>query len=162
MGGSTNGLLHLPAIAGELGLQLPVELFDELSRTTPQTCAVKPNGPRAIEAIDQAGGIPAVMKNIKSLLELEVVNVTGGTLGETLEDAAVKDSDIIIVSPEATWGSGDVVVAMTEEGGTVINRMRIREDSIVLEPFNPLFPPIFYKIGQIQIIGKVVRIISHP
>ena len=74
----------------------------------------------------------------------------------------IKHGDIIMVSPEATWTSGDVVVARTEEGGTVINRMRIREDSIVLEPFNPLFPPIFYKIGQIKIIGKVVRVISLP
>jgi SOS-response transcriptional repressor LexA len=82
-------------------------------------------------------------------------------LGDSMAPV-IKNGDIIMVSPEATWASGDVVVARTEEGGTVINRMRIREDSIVLEPFNPLFPQIFFKIGQITIIGKVVRVITHP
>jgi dihydroxy-acid dehydratase len=95
MGGSTNAFLHLPAIASELGIRLPVELFDELSRKTPQTCAIKPNGLRAIDAIDEAGGIPAVMKNIGSLLHLQAMNVSGRTLGEILEEAAVRDPEII-------------------------------------------------------------------
>ena len=59
MGGSTNGFLHLPAIAYELDIELPIELFGKLSEKTPLTCNVKPNGLRAIEIIDDAGGIPA-------------------------------------------------------------------------------------------------------
>jgi SOS-response transcriptional repressor LexA len=106
---------------------------------------------------DFAEGYEPVPESFPDSSHLFALRVMGDSMAPI-----IKDNDVIIVSPEATWGSGDVVVAKTEEGGTIINRMRIREDSIVLEPFNPLFPPIFYKIGQIQIIGKVVRVISHP
>jgi dihydroxy-acid dehydratase len=110
MGGSTNGFLHLPAIANELDIRLPLELFDELSRKTPQTCAIKPNGPRAIGAIDEAGGMPAVMQNIKSLLNLDVMNVTGRTLGEILADAVVKDDDIIRPMDDPYCADGGLAV----------------------------------------------------
>jgi dihydroxy-acid dehydratase len=110
MAGSTNGFLHLPAIASELAIELPVELFDRLSERTPQTCAIKPNGPRAISAIDEAGGIPAVMKNIRHLLHLDVVNVTGGTLSETLDGAEVKDDRVIRPPDNAYSPDGGLVV----------------------------------------------------
>ena len=106
---------------------------------------------------DFADGYEPVPESVSDSSNLFALKVLGDSMAPI-----IKDGDIIVVSPEATWGSGDVVVARTGEGGTVINRMRIREDSIVLEPFNPLFPPIFYKIGQIQIIGKVVRVVSCP
>jgi dihydroxy-acid dehydratase len=129
MGGSTNGFLHLPAIANELGLRLPIERFDELSRTTPQTCAIKPNGLRAIEAIDEAGGIPAVMQNIKSLLNLGVMNVTGRTLGETLEDAAVKDSDIIrpTDNPYCADGGLAVLKGNLAPNGAIVKKSAVSE-----------------------------------
>jgi len=129
MGGSTNGFLHLPAIANELGLRLPVELFDELSRKTPQTCAIKPNGLRAIEAIDEAGGIPAVMKNIKSLLKLGAMNVTGRTLGETLEDAAVKDDDIIrpMSNPYCADGGLAVLKGNLAPNGAIVKKSAVSE-----------------------------------
>jgi dihydroxy-acid dehydratase len=129
MGGSTNGFLHLPAIANELRLRLPVELFDELSRKTPQTCAIKPNGLRAIEAIDEAGGIPAVMKNIKSLLKLDAVNVTGKTLGETLEDAVVKDDDIIrpMSNPYCEDGGLAVLKGNLAPDGAIVKKSAVSE-----------------------------------
>lgn len=108
--GSSNGFLHLPAIADELGIRLPIELFDELSESTPQTVAVKPNGLRAVEAIDEAGGIPAVMKNIQDLLDLQVINVTGNTLGQSLREAAVKDREIIRPPSRAFNPDGGLVV----------------------------------------------------
>jgi len=95
MGGSTNGFLHLPAIANELDIPIPIDLFDELSEKTPQTCAVKPNGLRAINSIDEAGGIPAVMKNISSLLDLDVLTVSGKKLGNILDEAVIKDAETI-------------------------------------------------------------------
>ena len=129
MGGSTNGFLHLPAIANELGLRLPVELFDELSRKTPQTCAIKPNGLRAIEAIDEAGGIPAVMRNVKSLLHLGVLNVTGRTLGETLEDAVIKDSDVIrpLSSPYCADGGLAVLKGNLAPDGAIVKKSAVAE-----------------------------------
>jgi len=129
MGGSTNGFLHLPAIANELGLRLPIELFDELSRKTPQTCAIKPNGLRAIEAIDEAGGIPAVMQNIKSLLNLGVMNVTGRTLGEILEDAVVKDDDIIrpMNNPYSADGGLAVLKGNLAPKGAIVKKSAVSE-----------------------------------
>lgn len=110
MGGSTNGFLHLPAIAHELDIPLPPERFDKLSETTPQTCKVKPNGPRGIEIIDEAGGMPAVMKNIEKLLSLDVLTVTGKTLGENLASAEVLDTDTIRPVGEAYSPDGGLVV----------------------------------------------------
>lgn len=110
MGGSTNGFLHLPAIANELDIAIPIDLFDELSERTPQTCAVKPNGLRAINAIDEAGGIPAVMKNISSLLHLDVMTVTGETLGRILEDAVIREPRTIRPMDDPVSPNGGLTV----------------------------------------------------
>jgi dihydroxy-acid dehydratase len=135
MGGSTNALLHLPAIANELGLRLPIERFDELSRSTPQTCAIKPNGPRAIEAIDEAGGIPAVMQNVRSLLNLDVVNVTGRTLGETLADVVVKDHDIIrpLTHPYRADGGLAVLKGNLAPRGAVVKKSAVSEKMLTFK-----------------------------
>ncbi|MBW2062678.1 MAG: dihydroxy-acid dehydratase [Deltaproteobacteria bacterium] len=95
IGGSTNGFLHLPAIANELNIELPLEIFDELSEKTPQTCAIKPNGPRAINALQEAGGIPAVMKNLGRSLFLDVMGVNGKRLGDTLKSVSIYDREVI-------------------------------------------------------------------
>jgi dihydroxy-acid dehydratase len=93
--GSTNGFLHLPAIANELDIKIELDLFEKLSESTPQIVNLKPNGLRAVEALDEAGGIPAVMKSVSSLLNLDAINVTGKTLRETLKKVVIKDSEII-------------------------------------------------------------------
>jgi dihydroxy-acid dehydratase len=110
MGGSTNGFLHLPAIASELDIPIPIDLFDELSEKTPQTCAVKPNGLRAINSIDEAGGIPAVMKNISSLLNLDVMTVTGENLRNILDDAVIKEPQIIRPMDDPVRPNGGLAV----------------------------------------------------
>lgn len=110
LGGSTNGFLHLPAIAYELDIKLPLHLFDELSDQTPQICALKPNGLRAIGALYEAGGIPAVMKNLSNLLNLDVLNVNGKTLAETLEGVDIKDKTIIRPVDDPFSPNGGLVV----------------------------------------------------
>lgn len=95
MGGSTNGFLHLPAVARELGITLEPGFFDSLSETTPQTCLVKPNGSRTVDALDRAGGMPAVMKNVEPLLERDVMTVTGKTLGENLRGVTAPGGEVI-------------------------------------------------------------------
>ena len=129
MGGSTNGFLHLPAIAGELGIRLPMELFDELSGRTPLTCMVKPNGLRAIEIIDEAGGMPAVMKNLAPLLNLDVMTVTGETLGENLRGAAVKDAENIrpLGRPFSPDGGLVVLRGTLAPGGAIVKKSAITE-----------------------------------
>jgi dihydroxy-acid dehydratase len=95
IGGSTNAVVHLPALAGRLGLRLPLEKFDALSRTTPLVVDVRPSGRFHMEDLFEAGGIPGVLKELAPLLHLDCRTVTGRTLGEEIERAQVKNRDVI-------------------------------------------------------------------
>ena len=95
LGGSTNAVIHLIAIAGRLGIDLPLDLFDELARTTPFITDVKPGGSRLMAAFHAAGGIPAVMKQIRHLLHHECMTVAGVTVGEVIRAARCYDPDVI-------------------------------------------------------------------
>jgi dihydroxy-acid dehydratase len=142
IGGSTNGYLHLPAIANELDIKIELDLFDELSETTPQIVALKPNGPRAIQALDEAGGIPAVMKTISSLLHLDVINVSGKTLRETLKNVEIKDKEIIRPIDNPFSPDGGLVVlkgnlapdgAIVKKAGTPPNMFKYRGPAKIFE-----------------------------
>ncbi|NYT02705.1 MAG: dihydroxy-acid dehydratase [Methanosarcinales archaeon] len=85
IGGSTNTVLHLPAIAAEFGLELDVDRFDEISRETPHLVNLRPGGPYHMIDLDRAGGIPAVMNRLRSRLNLDVITVSGQTLEEDLK-----------------------------------------------------------------------------
>ncbi len=84
--GSSNSLLHLPAIAHELGIQLPPELFDEIHRKIPFLLNIRPSGFWPGEYFWYAGGVPAIMEEIREFLHLDVPTVTGNTLGENLDE----------------------------------------------------------------------------
>ncbi len=95
IGGSTNAVIHLVALAGRLGMKLPLEKFDEISRSTPVVANVKPSGEFLMEQLFNAGGLPAVMKEIGSLLHLGAGTVTGKTLGEDFAGAECFDRRVI-------------------------------------------------------------------
>jgi len=95
LGGSTNTILHLSAIANEAGVPLPLSLFDDLSRRVPHLCSMIPGGPYAMEDLDAAGGIPALMKELSPFLHLDAVTVTGKTIKENIEGAKVLDRKVI-------------------------------------------------------------------
>lgn len=86
IGGSTNAAIHLPAIARELGIGLPPELFDEINHKVPHLGNIFPSGTQITESFWFAGGIPMVQKYLKDMLYLDTLTVTGKTLGENLED----------------------------------------------------------------------------
>ena len=86
IGGSTNALIHLPAIAKELGIELDPELFNEINRKIPHIGNVNPSGKHLTESFWFAGGIPMVQIMLKDHLDLDVLTVTGKTLGESLEE----------------------------------------------------------------------------
>lgn len=86
IGGSTNAALHLPAIAKELGIRLDPELFDRINHKVPHIGNIFPSGTQITESFWFAGGIPMVQKYLKDMLHLDVMTVTGKTLGENLED----------------------------------------------------------------------------
>ena len=85
IGGSTNGILHLTAIAGRLGIAVDLEHLDALGRETPVLLDLKPSGQYYMEDFHHAGGVPALLRELKPLLHLDALTVTGRTLGEEIE-----------------------------------------------------------------------------
>jgi dihydroxy-acid dehydratase len=85
VGGSTNAVIHLMAVAGRAGMQLPLERFDQLSRETPLLTSIRPSGRFHMEELYEAGGVPAVMKELLPLLHGACMTVTGRTIGENLQ-----------------------------------------------------------------------------
>ncbi|NQU18008.1 MAG: dihydroxy-acid dehydratase [Candidatus Saganbacteria bacterium] len=94
MGGSTNTVLHLPAIAHAAGVDLPIELFDEIARRAPHITSIRPGGEHFMEDLDYAGGIPAVLSVLKNKLE-SAITVTGRNIKEIAGQGVVIDSDVI-------------------------------------------------------------------
>ncbi len=92
IGGSTNTTLHLPAIAHEFGLKLPLETFDELSQTIPNLISLRPGGPNFMLHFDRAGGVQAVMQRIFSKLHIDQLTVNGKSIGGNL-------NELMIVNP---------------------------------------------------------------
>jgi dihydroxy-acid dehydratase len=85
-GGSTNALLHLPAIAGEAGIELTIDDFDRVHRTVPVLANAKTTGKYPVEYLWYAGGVPAIMLELRDLLHLDCLTVTGKTLGQNLDE----------------------------------------------------------------------------
>ena len=110
IGGSTNAIIHLKAIAGRLGLDLPLERFDELSREMPVILNVSPSGKYLMEDVYYAGGIPAVMNEILDLLDGSAITVTGKTIAENVAGAEVQDRDAIRTRGNPLQATGGTVV----------------------------------------------------
>jgi dihydroxy-acid dehydratase len=110
LGGSTNTTLHLPAIAKEAGLTLPLSLFDEIGRKVPHLSSMIPSGANALEDLDAAGGVPAVMQQIQSLLNLTLPTVSGRSVGENIKDAQVLDSSVIHSLADPVHKEGGIAI----------------------------------------------------
>ncbi len=96
-GGSSNTALHLPAIAHEAGIDLPMSLFDEISERTPHICYMSPAGPHHLEDLNEAGGVFGIMKELtrKGLINTSCKTVEGEQIGKLLETAGVENSEVI-------------------------------------------------------------------
>jgi dihydroxy-acid dehydratase len=108
--GSTNAIIHLLAFAGRLGVDVPLALFDDLSATTPWLVNLKPAGEHLMEDFYYAGGLPAVMAQLRDLLHLECLTVTGRPLGEGIGDAEIVDRRVIATASEPLGPTGALVV----------------------------------------------------
>lgn len=95
IGGSTNAIIHLIAIAGRAGVDLPLERFDELSETTPYLVNLKPSGKYLMEEFFGAGGVPALMAEMGDLIRRDQMTVSGRTVGENIARARVLDAEVI-------------------------------------------------------------------
>src|SRR5216684_3538037 len=110
LGGSTNAMVHLVALAGRAEVPLPLRRFDELSRSTPLLANVRPSGKYLMEDFYYAGGVPAVLREMLPMLHAETLTVTGRTLGENVAGAPCHDTDVI----------RPLSLPLQPEGGTVI------------------------------------------
>jgi dihydroxy-acid dehydratase len=122
IGGSTNALLHLPAIAGEMGIKLGPDDFDRISRKTPHISNIKPSGPYTTADLERAGGVPALIKRLLPILNSEERNLMGRTLAELAEQAEVRDEDVIrpLENPVHAHGSYAILKGnLAPEGAAV-------------------------------------------
>lgn len=129
LGCSSNSVLHLLAIANEAGVDLNMDIFNEISAKVPNLCHLAPAGSTHISDLNRAGGIPAVQAELakKGLLDLDAMTTTGKTLGENIKDAYVKDYDLIrpIDHPYSETGGIAVLWGNIAEDGCVVKRSAV-------------------------------------
>ena len=110
LGGSTNALVHVIAMAGRAGVPIALEDFDKISKRTPLVCNLRPAGKYLMEDFYYAGGLPALLGELRELLKLDEKTVTGKTLGENIAGAKVYNADVIRSKATALAPEGGVVV----------------------------------------------------
>ncbi|WP_446899695.1 dihydroxy-acid dehydratase [Clostridium sp. LBM24168] len=137
MAGSTNTVLHLPAIAHEVGIELDLNLFDDISKKTPCIIKLSPSGKHHMEDLHMAGGIPALMNELskKGLVEKGCMTVTGKTIGETIKGHEVLDSDVIrsLDNPYSNKGGIAILRGNLAVDGAVVKESAVAEEMMVHE-----------------------------
>ena len=137
LGCSTNSMLHLPAIAHEAGVDLNVNIANALSSKTPNLCHLAPAGPTYMEDLNEAGGIPAVMKEISSLglLNLDCMTVTGRTVGENITGAVNRNPEVIrpVQNPYSQTGGIAVLRGNLAPDSCVVKRSAVVAEMLVHE-----------------------------
>ena len=137
LGCSTNTVLHLPAVFGEAGLDLGLEIFDEVSRKSPNLCKLSPAGKHYMVDLDNAGGIPAVMTELDklNLINKDCMTVTGKTVGENIANHPVLDHDVIrpVDDPYSATGGIAVLRGNLAPDGSVVKRAAVAPNMLVHE-----------------------------
>ncbi|MDR3243079.1 MAG: dihydroxy-acid dehydratase [Clostridiales Family XIII bacterium] len=134
MAGSTNTVLHLPAIAHEIGLSLDLNLFDKISERTPYIAKLSPSGRHHIEDLHRAGGVPALMSELAGhgLIHEDCVTVTGASTGENIKAVAVTDRSVILPPGEPYRNRGGIAVLKGNlaPGGAVVKESAVAEEML--------------------------------
>jgi len=137
LGCSTNTVLHIAAIAHEAGIKMDLNLFNEISRKTPNLCKLSPAGEHRIEDLDRAGGISAVMKEISQLgvIDLKAKAVTGKTIGDNIKNANVLDREVIrpLKNPYSKEGGIAVLRGNLAPDGAVVKQSAVAPEMLVNE-----------------------------
>jgi dihydroxy-acid dehydratase len=110
LGGSTNAVVHLVAIAGRLGIEIKLDDFDRISRRTPVLANVKPSGEYVMEDFFHAGGLPALLKQILPLLHRDALTVNGKSLEANNADAVIHNEDVIRLTSKPLQGEGGIAI----------------------------------------------------
>ena len=138
LGGSSNTALHLPALASEFsnyGVEVDLELFDEISKKVPHIALISPAGEDTMRDLHNAGGIPAVLKAIESKIDTSVVTCTGKTIAENISDVEVLDNDVIhpIDNPVHADGGIAILKGNVAPNGSVVKKGAVAEDLMYLK-----------------------------
>lgn len=145
LGCSTNTVLHLPAVFAEAGLDLTLDIFDEVSRKTPNLCKLSPAGHHHIQDLHAAGGIPAVMAELDRLgrINRDAMTVTGRTVGENLDalGAKVRDHDVIrsVDAPYSPQGGIAILKGSLAPAGAVVKQSAVAPEMMVREAVARVF-----------------------
>ncbi|MCJ7507080.1 dihydroxy-acid dehydratase [Candidatus Bathyarchaeota archaeon] len=142
LGGSTNTVLHLSAIAQELGLRVTLDEFDRISRTTPHICDLRPSGRYFMREFEKAGGVPALLKRLQSKLNLGVLTVTGKRLSEVIRKNRVLDDQIIRPLSDPIHAEGGIAIlrgnlapkgAVVKFSSVPTNMLRFKGPAVVFD-----------------------------
>jgi dihydroxy-acid dehydratase len=127
LGGSTNTVLHLSAIAKEAGVTLPIMKFDEISRKVPHLASMVPSGPHDMEELGNAGGLPALMNELSQFLNINALTVTAKTVGENVKDVQVVDADVIrpLTNPVHKEGGIAILKGNLAPKGSVVKAVAV-------------------------------------
>jgi len=125
MGGSTNTVLHIPAIAKEAGIDIDVDMFDKISRETPNLCQIIPAGNYEMADIDKAGGVPGVLNRLKDMLK-DSPTVNGKSIKEIAKEGKVTDDDVIRTLDNAYFKQGGIAVLK----GNIANSSVIKQTAV--------------------------------
>ena len=135
LGCSTNTVLHLPAIAGEAGVEIDLDKVNEISKKTPNLCRLSPIGSHFMQDLDEAGGIPAVMHELaqKSLLHLNVCTVAGDSLGKLIEGRQVFRREVIrsVEEPYSPGGGIAVLKGNLAPQGAVVKKAGVDKEMLI-------------------------------
>ena len=133
LGGSTNSVLHLMAVAHEAGVDFPLESVNEISERTATLCRLRPAGEHYIEDLDTAGGIPAVMKELKGLLNLESKTVSGKTVAQVITNGRVMNREIIHSRENAYSATGGLCILFGNlaPDGAIVKRSAVAPEMLV-------------------------------
>ena len=137
LGCSTNSMLHLPAIAHEIGFDFDISFANPISEKTPNLCHLAPAGPTYMEDLNEAGGVYAVMKELADigLIHTDCMTVTGQTIGENIKDAVNKNPQVIrpTDNPYSKTGGLAVLKGNLAPDGSVVKRSAVVEEMMVHE-----------------------------
>ena len=160
LGCSTNSMLHLPAIAHEIGFDFDISFANPISEKTPNLCHLAPAGPTYMEDLNEAGGVYAVMKELADigLLNLDCMTVTGKTVGENIKDAVNKNEEVIrpVSNPYSKTGGLAVLRGNLAPDGSVVKRSAVVEEMMVHEGPARVFDCEEDAIDAIK-SGKIVK-----
>ena len=164
--GSTNATLHLPALARDLGIDLPLEKFNEATKKIPTILSIAPSGPHGIIDLFKAGGAPAVMKRIKDDLNLDCLTVEGCSLGDIIKKARVTDEEVVPPREKAKSPEGSLAVlfgnlapdgAVVKQSAVIPSMLKFTGRALIMESEADALEAVRSK----KVVGGTVLVIRY-